>query len=895
MGFFDRHPRLKEFLLAMDDFFQHPFRKLWNGLKALGILLWAGISVGGRSIWKGARKQWVPICGFLAVVAALLVLLVVSYCGVAIYWERQMAAVAPPQQVVYLDQGWGGTQPTSDERLNFYYLPQGAFLKNIRYDWLANLERPWKEERFADPKYMRAYGFIVDTPQVKENPGGLPLGFSPRYDPKYNEMMLDLNCAVCHTGELRLVQNGQRTAVRIDGGPGHQDFTGQKAGQFGGDLAISLAATWFNPFKWRRFARAVLKDEDDSAHRRILSTELWETLGAIVSQARTESKLGIHPYPDGYGRTDGLAGIENAAFAVNLVESNYVVANAPVSYPFVWDIPWLNWVQYTTSVRQPMARNIGEAMGTGARYYLKDPFENPLPATERFDASLKLANLTHIESLLRTLRAPCWPEEVFGKIDVDKARQGRDLFYGKYHCVGCHGPHVAPAVYTAAEAPLKLEERNSLVNPNRNYAIGGPPPENWQIPPGTKPPYRLAHWIMTALPAQEIGTDVTSALNFFRDRFDLTKTGMTADEVRNELTPYWTTNYKRQLEYWSNLVVILHPTRDPKVDPVGDGPFTAAAIKGIGGTLREPVIPAADPGVQRSMYRSVATTRMRLAALSCAKSGKLFQILDTDEFFLGAPIQLPDLTPDELKNIGNPTMDTACTNLQGLVELGLDGYLKQNLGNINLNSTSGGEGLNYLITLVRKRAYQDMDVSDDNRLQQLDGYGQIDTPQSAVQYHARPLAGIWATAPFLHNGSVPSLYEMLLPAYRRTKKFYLKEPNFDPRAVGLYADESLKGAFLYDTTVPGNSNAGHEFRAGYRDETALGGMPMNGVIGPEMTDDERWAIIEYLKIKRDIYDPVCPEEKWLPAMQAAPPPATKQATKQAAAPAKRAASQAEVN
>jgi hypothetical protein len=139
----------------------------------------------------------------------------------------------------------------------------------------------------------------------------------------------------------------------------------------------------------------------------------------------------------------------------------------------------------------------------------------------------------------------------------------------------------------------------------------------------------------------------------------------------------------------------------------------------------------------------------------------------------------------------------------------------------------------------------------------------LDIPLVAAQYQSRPLAGVWATPPFLHNGSVPSLYELLLPAYRRSKKFYLKSPTFDPVAVGLYTDASEKGAFLFDTTIKGNSNSGHEFRAGYQ-PWKPGAPPAYGAIGPEMTDEERWAIIEYLKIRRDMDDPVCPEADFLP-------------------------------
>jgi hypothetical protein len=103
-------------------------------------------------------------------------------------------------------------------------------------------------------------------------------------------------------------------------------------------------------------------------------------------------------------------------------------------------------------------------------------------------------------------------------------------------------------------------------------------------------------------------------------------------------------------------------------------------------------------------------------------------------------------------------------------------------------------------------------------------------------FKAAPRDGVWATAPFLHNGSVPNLYEMLIPAAERTKKFYLGG-DFDPVRVGLDTS-ATSGTFLMDTTLRGNSNAGHSFENGPRG---------NGVIGPLLPEDDRWAIIEYLK------------------------------------------------
>ncbi len=117
------------------------------------------------------------------------------------------------------------------------------------------------------------------------------------------------------------------------------------------------------------------------------------------------------------------------------------------------------------------------------------------------------------------------------------------------------------------------------------------------------------------------------------------------------------------------------------------------------------------------------------------------------------------------------------------------------------------------------------------------GYREFPLPAPKQGYYkAAPRDGVWATPPFMHNGSVPNLYEMLIPAKERTKKFYIGR-EFDPVKVGLDMSQQ-PGSFLLDTSLPGNSNEGHSFENG-----PLG----NGVIGPLLTDDQRWAIIEYLK------------------------------------------------
>jgi hypothetical protein len=128
-----------------------------------------------------------------------------------------------------------------------------------------------------------------------------------------------------------------------------------------------------------------------------------------------------------------------------------------------------------------------------------------------------------------------------------------------------------------------------------------------------------------------------------------------------------------------------------------------------------------------------------------------------------------------------------------------------------------------------------------------------DCPDSSPvpSYRARPLNGVWATAPYLHNGSVPSLYWLLKPARERPKRFCIGARDFDPWQVGLRvepgeAQECVPGETLFTTInadgtpIVGNSNLGHSL------ERAPGpGKP--GVIGREPTEDERFDLLEYLK------------------------------------------------
>jgi mono/diheme cytochrome c family protein len=120
-------------------------------------------------------------------------------------------------------------------------------------------------------------------------------------------------------------------------------------------------------------------------------------------------------------------------------------------------------------------------------------------------------------------------------------------------------------------------------------------------------------------------------------------------------------------------------------------------------------------------------------------------------------------------------------------------------------------------------------------------------------YRARPLDGVWATAPYLHNGAVPTLHHMLVPQNMRPQAFCVGSRQFDPISVGLAVSVNpsadpkdvscATGLTKFDTTQPGNSKLGHSFEG---TETDTKKLPA-GVIGPSLSDTERDELIEYLK------------------------------------------------
>ena len=91
-----------------------------------------------------------------------------------------------------------------------------------------------------------------------------------------------------------------------------------------------------------------------------------------------------------------------------------------------------------------------------------------------------------------------------------------------------------------------------------------------------------------------------------------------------------------------------------------------------------------------------------------------------------------------------------------------------------------------------------------------------------------PLDGCWMRAPYLHNGSVPTLRALLEPPASRPAVFARGGELYDPIDMGFVSTSTVPGMSSYDTTVRGNSNAGHEY-------------------GTELTEDQKLDLLEFLK------------------------------------------------
>ena len=202
-----------------------------------------------------------------------------------------------------------------------------------------------------------------------------------------------------------------------------------------------------------------------------LKTRVDALVAAASEQLDVTNERHIYDNPAGFMRTDALARIGNQVFAADMNNpENYAPADAPVRFPQIWNASWFNWVQYNSSIADPLARNIGEALGVRAVANLYGPDAG------KFKNSVNIRGLRWMEDALagpaplQGLASPKWPAQ-FPPLDQQKVAAGAELY--KVRCQGCH---LAPLPEVLAEldqlkADPKLHSKYWWRSANGNWYI----------------------------------------------------------------------------------------------------------------------------------------------------------------------------------------------------------------------------------------------------------------------------------------------------------------------------------------------------------------------------------------------------------------------------------------
>lgn len=388
-------------------------------------------------------------------------------------------------RMVYLDQGWSAA-----DSLWFYNTTQGSNL--LPYDFFLVLEQPGSSTLFRTDENIDRYGYLPQR-QTVSNPDGLPAGMVR--DDYQGQAYMGFTCAACHTTQI----NYRGSGIRIDGGPAHSDME-----TFMIDLAAALYATLEDTEKRDRFVTNVLQrghyhNTDDILADLKKYAQRIKTYTIINTPRDTQRPLTRYGYArlDAFGRIynrvlehimsaqqmrellaellspDELAqvmiGIESVLSnsdrdhliertqtyltgkqSIQLRNKIYNPADAPVSYPFLWDVPQHDYIQWNGRVDNsglgPMARNAGQLIGVFGTldWQEKDGFTLASVLGGQgfgskhidFQSSIDIRNLRRVENHLRKLKSPQWPGHILPEIDKTRMTRGAELF--SRYCAVCH-------------------------------------------------------------------------------------------------------------------------------------------------------------------------------------------------------------------------------------------------------------------------------------------------------------------------------------------------------------------------------------------------------------------------------------------------------------------------
>jgi hypothetical protein len=737
--------------------------------------------------------------------ACLALLVSVVGLGCVVLPEAQLPD--DDNQLVALEQGW-----TGNDRLLFYHESQGTIM--VPYDWFMALEQPeikffGSVGMFADTEYMARYGFLPSRPVPTRNDSGdfvsPPVDCEPSDDPAsvdYNcglpvgisraliempetgvrEEVVGFTCAACHTGELH--HDGM--AIRIEGATNLVDVT-----QFQSALGGAMLLTQRFPFRFTRFARRVLAqrgiDEDDPLfddERAQLRDELDAFMAVGGRETSTALRKRLYTdYPGGFGRTDALARIGNMVFGTEMNnDDNLVPGSAPVKFPAIWDAPYISWAQYNGSIEQSMVRNVGEALGVRARVVYRpggDEWGDSGEEEYTLDSTVDVPGLFSIETLLRGTG--------FGYFnglhspvwpeqylgDIDWDRADRGAQLYENRCRMCHLPPLADLVEVGTVTHADGTRAPGVVPRGRDVVANVLGRDGVVIGKELPVPLSAADGAPTAM--YWISNNHPSMLaNMVTEPFEHT-------------------------EFFLNYGVVNLGTI--RTDPGQAANFAKALIDT--GDILLPSFFQYNGGPSDYPLR-IISPGVGLQMVTIDIMTKFYDEIDAQTF------------PERQAFIDSLPANLQRRDARGNLVLDADGNIQP----------------------AYEMFLADASVPSGYRINREDWNGyRVPAAEANVGYRPRPLNGMWASPPYLHNGAAPSVFELLSPHEERSGVFYSGNREYDPVHLGYRVDR-FRGGFRYDTRHTGNSNYGHLFQ---------GGGPGNGVIGPYLTPDERYAIIEFLK------------------------------------------------
>ena len=400
---------------------------------------------------------------------------------------------------VYLDQGWDEA-----DSLWYYNTTQGSGL--IPYDFFLELELVDSDVKLRDPKIIDQYRYLPQRDSFF-NPDSLPVGFVK--DTYENKDYVGYTCAACHTGQINYTdESNTKYAIRVDGAPAMADMVG-----FLTAMEKSMEQTLSNTAKQEKFVEAVIARNNDYKNKDEVLEDLKKWTSTIQQYNMVNDSDVEYGYArlDAFGRifnrvlqhvinreqarrlmlntvdVEGqrlispeqanlvLEGVNkyligNQNFAIvwerlmspepypNLSEEQLELfrdklfnePNAPVSYPFLWDIVQSDYVQWNGLANNagvgPLGRNAGEVLGVFGilDWYVEDPGfslsayisgQKKKKKIIKFKSSVDLINLRRLEDHLKKLKSPEWPE-MFPAIVKERADRGELLY--EQHCISCH-------------------------------------------------------------------------------------------------------------------------------------------------------------------------------------------------------------------------------------------------------------------------------------------------------------------------------------------------------------------------------------------------------------------------------------------------------------------------